>query len=153
MVILQCKKENSYASWIIDQDDHTLTSHWVFMPRGGAISWSSKKQTCILDSTIATEFIALASDSKGSQWLQDLLYEIPICPKPVAPIYIVYGQVHNGKSRHIRFIYNYIWDLILNGIVTIWLYEVKWKLSGSHDKRVAKGHGWQDLIWDETQTD
>ncbi|GKE68738.1 hypothetical protein Tco_1526810 [Tanacetum coccineum] len=40
--------------------------HWhaitrVFLPRGGAISWASKKQTCITSSTMEYEFVALAT--------------------------------------------------------------------------------------------
>ncbi|KAJ0082653.1 hypothetical protein Patl1_11896 [Pistacia atlantica] len=31
---------------------------------GGAISWGSKRQTCITDSTMAAEFVALAFTSK-----------------------------------------------------------------------------------------
>ena len=85
---------------------------------GGAISWGSKKQTCITDSTIDAEFVALASASKEAQWLQDLLYGIPLWPKPIAPISIhgdnvailakAYSQVYNEKSRHIRLMHSYV---------------------------------------------
>ena len=45
---------------------------------GGAISWGSKKQTCISHSTMEAEFIALAVISKEAEWLRDLMLEIPI---------------------------------------------------------------------------
>ena len=119
----------SDASWITNYEDHTSTSGWVFMLGGGAISWSSKKQTCITDSTMASEFIALASASKEAKWLRDLIYEIPIWPKPVAPISIhcdseatlsrAYSHVYNGKSRHIGLRHSYVRDLISNGVITI----------------------------------
>ncbi|CAM8898957.1 unnamed protein product [Rhodiola kirilowii] len=35
------------ASWITNLEDHSSTSDWVFLLEGGAISWASKKQTCI----------------------------------------------------------------------------------------------------------
>ena len=54
----------SDASWITNEEDNSSTSVWVFVYGGGAISWSSKKQTCIVDSTMASEFIALASAGK-----------------------------------------------------------------------------------------
>lgn len=47
------------ASWIINEEDNS--SDWVFVYGRGAISWFSKKQTCIVDSSMASEFIALAS--------------------------------------------------------------------------------------------
>ena len=41
---------------------------------------------------MASEFIALASASKEAEYLRDLIYEIPIWPKPVAPISIHYDS-------------------------------------------------------------
>ncbi|GJT72831.1 zinc finger, CCHC-type containing protein [Tanacetum coccineum] len=45
---------------------------------GGAISWASKKQTCITDSTIKAKFVALAAAGKEVEWLRNLIYEIPL---------------------------------------------------------------------------
>ena len=42
----------SDASWITNKEDSSFTSGWVFMYGGGVILWSSKKQTCISDSTM-----------------------------------------------------------------------------------------------------
>ena len=53
----------SDASWITDEEDNYFTSGWVFVYGGGVISWFSKKQSCIVDSTMSAEFIALASAS------------------------------------------------------------------------------------------
>ena len=78
---------------------------------------------------MASKFIALAFASKEAEWLRDLLYEIPIWPKPVALISIycdsettlsrAYSHVYNGKSRHIRLRHSYVRDLISNGVITI----------------------------------
>ena len=54
----------SDASWITNEEDNSSTSDGVFVYGGGAISWSFKKQTCIADSTMAYEFIALAFAGK-----------------------------------------------------------------------------------------
>ncbi|GKC26375.1 hypothetical protein Tco_1033669, partial [Tanacetum coccineum] len=51
----------SDASWITNSEDHTYTIGWVFLLGGGAISWDSKKQTCIAYSTIESEFVALVA--------------------------------------------------------------------------------------------
>ncbi|GJW44236.1 hypothetical protein Tco_0073035 [Tanacetum coccineum] len=49
--------------------DNSSTSGWVFLLGGGAISWASKKQTCITSSTMEYEFVALAADGKEAEWL------------------------------------------------------------------------------------
>ena len=54
----------SDASWITNLSDNKSTSGWIFTIGGGAISWASKKQTCISHSTMEAEFIALSAASK-----------------------------------------------------------------------------------------
>ena len=51
----------TYASWITSTRDNKSTSGWAFTLAGGAVSWASKKQTCITHSTMESEFIALAA--------------------------------------------------------------------------------------------
>ncbi|CAM8983199.1 unnamed protein product [Rhodiola kirilowii] len=66
------------ASWITNLEDHSSTSGWVFLLGGGAISWASKKQTCITSSTMESEFIAFAAAGKEAKWLRNLVHEIPL---------------------------------------------------------------------------
>ncbi|GKB33376.1 zinc finger, CCHC-type containing protein [Tanacetum coccineum] len=92
-------------------EDHTSTSGWVFLLGRGAISWAFKKQTCITNSTMEAEFVALAGAGKEAKWLRNLKYEILLWPKPISPIFIhcdsaatvakAYCQIYNGKSRHL----------------------------------------------------
>nr|GEW85722.1 hypothetical protein [Tanacetum cinerariifolium] len=42
-------------------EDNSSTSGWVFLLGGGAISWASKKQTCITSSIMESKFVALAA--------------------------------------------------------------------------------------------
>ena len=95
--ILECFSD---ASWITDEENNSSTSGWVFIYRGGSIA----------DSTMSTEFIALPSASSEAEWLRNLIFEIPLLPKPIlsvavhadcmTAIYRTYSQVYNGKSRH-----------------------------------------------------
>nr|GEW36842.1 zinc finger, CCHC-type [Tanacetum cinerariifolium] len=78
----------SYASWINYVKDSSSTSGWLFLLGGGAISWASKKQTCITGFTMESEFVALAAGGKEAKWLRNLIHEIPIWPKPIAQISI-----------------------------------------------------------------
>ncbi|GJS40171.1 hypothetical protein Tco_0565214 [Tanacetum coccineum] len=122
-------KVYSDASWINHVKDSSSTSGSVFLLRGGAISWASKKQTCITSSTMESEFIALATAGKEAEWLRNLIYEIPIMAKPIAPIFIhcdsdatldkAYSQIYNGKSRHLGVRHSMIKELIMNGVISI----------------------------------
>ena len=52
------------VSWITSVSDNRSTFGWIFTLGEGAISWASKKQTCISHSTMELEFIALAAAGK-----------------------------------------------------------------------------------------
>ncbi|GKE94552.1 zinc finger, CCHC-type containing protein [Tanacetum coccineum] len=71
------------ASWISNAEDNSSTSGWVFLLGGCAISWASKKQTCITSSIMEYEFVALAAAGKEAEWLRNLILEIPLWSKPI----------------------------------------------------------------------
>ncbi|GKC95952.1 zinc finger, CCHC-type containing protein, partial [Tanacetum coccineum] len=60
----------SDASWITNSKDHTSTNGWVFLL---ALGWlledirASKKQTCITNSSMESEFVALAAAGKEAR--------------------------------------------------------------------------------------
>ncbi|GKB94641.1 zinc finger, CCHC-type containing protein [Tanacetum coccineum] len=119
----------SDASWINHVEDSSFTSGWVFLLGVGAISWASKKQTCITGSTMESEFVALDVASKEVEWLRNFIHEIPIWPKPIALISIhcdsaatlakASSQIYNGKSRHLGVRHSMIRELIMNGVISI----------------------------------
>ncbi|GJV66176.1 zinc finger, CCHC-type containing protein, partial [Tanacetum coccineum] len=95
----------------------------------GAISWAYKKQTCITDSTMESEFVALAAAGKEAEWLRNLICEIPLWPKPISPISMhydsaatlakAYRQNYNGKSRHLGVRHSMVRELITNGVISV----------------------------------
>jgi hypothetical protein len=119
----------SDASWITSTSDNKSTSGWVFTLGGCAISWASKKQTCISHSTMESEFIALAAAGKEAKWLRNMLLDINLWPQPMPAISFhcdseatmsrAYSKVYNGKSKHISLRHEYVRQLILDGIITI----------------------------------
>ncbi|GKC87217.1 hypothetical protein Tco_1147866 [Tanacetum coccineum] len=75
------------ASWIRNTEANLSTHGWVFLLGGGAISWASKKLTCITSSIIEYEFMASAA-GKEAEWLRNLILEISLWSKSIAPISI-----------------------------------------------------------------
>ena len=117
------------ASWITSANDNKSTSRWVFTLAGGAVSWASKKQTCITHSTMESEFVALAAASKEAEWLRNLLLDIELWPQPMPSISLrcdnqatmskALNKIYNGKSRHISLRHEFVRQLISEGIITI----------------------------------
>ncbi|GJY56612.1 hypothetical protein Tco_0455727 [Tanacetum coccineum] len=76
------------ARWISNTKYNLFTNGCVFLLSGGAISWASKKKTCITSSTMESEIVALAAAGKEAEWLRNLILEIPLWSKPITPISI-----------------------------------------------------------------
>ena len=76
-----------------------------------------------------SEFVALAAAGKEAEWLRNLIYEIPLWPKPISPISIrcdsaatlakAYSQVYNGKSRHLGVRHSMVRELITQGVISM----------------------------------
>ncbi|GJW51151.1 zinc finger, CCHC-type containing protein [Tanacetum coccineum] len=128
--------------------DNSSTSGWVFLLGGGAISWASKKQTCITGSTIESEFVALTAAGKEAEWLKNFLLEIPLWSKPIAPISIrcdsaatlakAYSQMYNVKSRHLGVRHSMIRELITNGVISIEFMRSQQNLADHLTKGLAR---------------
>nr|GEU60418.1 zinc finger, CCHC-type [Tanacetum cinerariifolium] len=138
----------SDASWINHVKDSSSTSRWVFLLGGGAISWASKKQTCITGSTMESKFVALAAADKEAEWIRNLIHEIPIWPKPIEIISIrcdsaptmarAYSQIYNKKSRHLGVRHSMIRELIRNGVIYIEFVRTQHNLADHLTKGLAR---------------
>ncbi|GKA54153.1 hypothetical protein Tco_0753102 [Tanacetum coccineum] len=90
---------------------------------------ASKMQTCITDSTMEAEFVALAAAGKEADWLKNPIYEIPLWPKLISSISIhydsattidkAYCQIYNEKSRHLGVRHSMVRVLITNGVIFV----------------------------------
>ncbi|GJT77508.1 hypothetical protein Tco_1044233 [Tanacetum coccineum] len=95
-----------------------------------------------------SEFVALTNAGKEAEWLKNLLLEIPLWSKPIAPISIhfdsvatlakAYSQMYNGKSRHLGIRPNMIRELITNGVVSIEFVRSQQNLTDHLTKKLAR---------------
>ena len=73
----------SDANWAGDLDDHKSTSGYMFQISGVAVSWRSKKQTCVTLSNAEAECIALESAAQEVIWMrQPLIWGIVQLEQP-----------------------------------------------------------------------
>ena len=61
-----------------DLDFKKSTSRCVFTLIGGAISWRSVKQSCIVDSTMEVEYVAACKAVKEAVWLKKFLSDFGV---------------------------------------------------------------------------
>uniref|UniRef100_A0A2N9FSX3 Uncharacterized protein n=1 Tax=Fagus sylvatica TaxID=28930 RepID=A0A2N9FSX3_FAGSY len=138
----------SDANWVTSMSDNKSTSGWIFTLGGGAISWASKKQSCISHSTMESEFIALASAGKEVEWLRNMFYDIELWPQPMpaisvycdsqATMFKTYSKIYNGKSRHISLRHEYVRQLIEDGIISIVYVKSSSNLADPFTKGICK---------------
>ncbi|SGZ11055.1 BQ5605_C100g13130 [Microbotryum silenes-dioicae] len=69
---------------------------FVFYLAGSAVSWSSKRQTRVADSTTDAEYLALSHAGKEVIYLTQLLSELH------AAAAVAHDPVHTSGTRHIR---------------------------------------------------
>ena len=110
------------ADWGGDLDERKSTSGFVFLLNNGAISWSSKKQSCIALSTMEAEFVAFSSAVQEAVWLKRFLDHLGItnsasspvlvnCDSEAAIAYTKDPKFH-CKTKHIDTKYNFVKDMV-----------------------------------------
>lgn len=110
----------SDADWAGDLDDRKSTSGYVFMMSGAAISWNSKKQSCVALSTAEAEYIALSKAAQESVWLRRILMDmgekqsnaIIIHEDNQSAIAMTKNPQFHGRAKHIDMKYHYVRELV-----------------------------------------
>ena len=106
----------SDANWAGDLDDRKSTSGYLFQIGGCAVSWRSKKQTCVALSTAEAEYMALASAAQEAVWMRQLTTELGNGQKGATTIFednqsairMAKNPQFHGRSKHIGIKYHYI---------------------------------------------
>ena len=118
----------SDADWAGDVDDRKSTSGYVFQICGGAVSWRSKKQSCVALSTAEAEYMALASATQEAIWMKHLINDLhtEILEKPVcihednqSTICIAKNHQYHGRSKHIDIKYHFTRDQVISGNIEL----------------------------------
>ncbi|MCO5579792.1 hypothetical protein L7F22_033654 [Adiantum nelumboides] len=100
-----------------DLDKRRSTSGYVFTLAGGAISWRSRLQDCITQSTTEAEYVAANDACKKAIWLGRLVANLGIkvdmpelyCESQSA-IQLAKNPVFHSKTKHIDVKYHFIRD-------------------------------------------
>ena len=97
------------------------------MMSGGAVSWSSKRQTTVALSTVEAEYVAMSRCAQQMVWMHSWLSEVQV--KFTVPglikgdnrgaIALTKNTKDHGKVKHIDIQHHYIRDLVQSGTITI----------------------------------
>ena len=114
------------ADFAQDVDTRKSTTGYVVTYAGGAISWLSKLQPVVSQSTTEAEYIAVNNLAREVVWLQQLFEDMGIpLTQPVLKsdnngcIAISRDPALHSRSKHIDVKYHYIRNLVLAGTVKI----------------------------------
>jgi hypothetical protein len=106
-----------------DLEDRRSTTGFVFMIRGGAISWSSKRQPTIALSTTKAENMANTQATKEAIWITKLMMDLGYmeekkmmvirCDNQGA-ISLTKNPTHHARSKHIDVQHHFVRERVEN---------------------------------------
>jgi hypothetical protein len=76
------------VNWISDADEIYATSEYVFSLSGDAVSWKYCNQTVLARSTMEAELTALDTAIVETEWLRELLMDLPVVEKLIPAIFM-----------------------------------------------------------------
>jgi len=117
------------ANWGNDIDHRHSICGYVFTLNGGAISWSSKKQSVVALSSTEAEYIGITHAAKEAIWVRHLLSELyspRILDFPVtvycnnrSAIELVKNATFHSRTKHIAIRYHYIREAFDDGVIVL----------------------------------
>ena len=117
------------ADWANDKADRKSITGWVAKVNGDPISWASKKQRTVAQSTCEAELYAEAAAIQEVLWLRGLLHELGLHVQTGSLVYgdnqstlaISKNGIKGERTKHVDVKYHFITETIESGKV-----QLKW---------------------------
>jgi hypothetical protein len=150
--ITYLKSNNKFISGYCDADyagdliSAKSTSGYLFILANGPISWKSKLQSIIAQSTTEAEYIAINTAIKEAVFIKQLLEELSHYKQAKFPLYtdnnkallLAKNPIFYERTKHIAVKYHYIRDLISQGIIDLLYISTKDQKADSFTKALEK---------------
>ena len=133
------------ADWASDVDRKSI-SGYVITLAGGAVVWSSKKQSTVALSTAEAEYVAATHCAKQVIWHRSLLNKVGI-PLPStstifsdnqAAVSIAHHPEHHVQTKHIDIAHHFLRDLIQEKILNLVYIKTEDNLADIFTKSLPK---------------
>jgi hypothetical protein len=114
------------ANWVGDLEDRRSTTRFVFMIRGGAISWNNKQQPTIALSTTEAKYMANTQARKEAIWITKLMMDLGYMEEKKmmvircdnqGVISLTKNPTHHAQTKHIDEQHHFVQEGIENGEV------------------------------------
>ena len=114
------------ADWGGDTTDSKSTTGYLFQIGGTAITWQSKKQSCVALSSAEAEYVALAAAAQEAIWLKQLNEDLTGKGEPVmlyednqSAIAIAKNPQFHGRVKHINIKYHFIREQVYDNNIKL----------------------------------
>ena len=117
------------ADWGSDRTDRKSITGWIAMINGDPVSWASKKQSVVSQSSCEAELYAEAAAMNELKWLRGLMNEIGLIhDDEESPV--LYGDnqstqevtkngVKSERTKHIDIKYHFVTDEVVSGRIRL----------------------------------
>jgi hypothetical protein len=121
------------ADWANDKSDRKSITGWVAKLNGDPISWASKKQRTVAQSTCEAELYAEAAAIQEVLWLRGLLQELGLHVQSGSVVHgdnqstiaVSKNGIKGSRTKHVDVKYHFITETVEAGTV-----QLKWVPSG-----------------------
>jgi len=108
-------------------DTRQSTSAFVFLLSNGAVTWASKRQNSVAQSSSEAEYVSAGQAAMEAEWLRNFLEELGHPQKgptvincdSTAAIAMSRNPVHRERTKHIAVKAHYLRDQVKNEIVDL----------------------------------
>ena len=136
----------SDVDWARDVKDQRTTSGNVFLLGGGAITWSSRKQSLVALSTVKAEYMALSVATQEAIWLRQLQEELGVTEAGPTLIYEdnqgaiskAKNPVFHKRTKYVQIRYHFVREAVKEGTITLEYCRTNEMLADSFTKALAR---------------
>ncbi len=115
------------ADWAGDQDTRRSYTGYIFFLNGGPVSWNSKLQTTVAQSSTESEYMALCAGGNEACWLRSLLRSLQIEMPDATTIFgdnqgslkLAQNPADHARTKHIDVRYHAIRDLVQRKTISL----------------------------------
>jgi hypothetical protein len=115
------------SDWASNQDDRRSVTGYVFALSGGPVSWASRRQRTVAQSTVEAEYMATAEAVKEAIWWRRFLGELgqptdsptTVYSDNAGSISLAHNPEHHARTKHIDVKYHLTREHLQLGTISL----------------------------------